>query len=163
QEAEACTTGAGEAIDFSFVSFSVGVDVDGDRLADFHLTKLGLFEVGRDPDVVERDDLHQFLAGGDVLSDFDGAIADDAGNRRCDFRVLQIQLSLIEVGFLAQGIGQGGGGLGSRDLQLLRAGLGVAPVSFSLRQFCLGLIHLCLGGVDLGAGGIYGGGAGFGG
>ena len=104
QQAETGAAGAGNAIDLALVAFSVGIDFDRDPLADFHIAKLGFLEVGGDPDIVERNDLHQFLAGGDVLADFDGAVADYACDRSNDFGVLQIQLRLIEVSFLLLGL-----------------------------------------------------------
>src|SRR4029077_9121675 len=103
------------------------------------------------------------LAGGDVLSDLDGAIADDAWNGSNDFGVQQIQLGLIEISFLALRVGEGRRSPGAYDAHLLRCGLGVAPVGFGLPLFFLGLSYLRLGGVGQGASRIDRGGRGWGG
>src|SRR5579864_2235333 len=84
QQAEARAAGSGNALDLSVVGSAVGIDVDGDALADFHLPKLRFFEVCRDPNIIEIDDLHEFLAGSDVLPDFHGSIADNAVPRGND-------------------------------------------------------------------------------
>ena len=76
QKTEAGAAGAGDAIDFAVISFAIGINFNGDGLADFHLAELGFFEVGGDPDIIERNDLHQFLTRGHVLSDLNGATAD---------------------------------------------------------------------------------------
>ncbi len=136
QQAEAGAAGAGDAVHLAVVGSAVGVDVDGDALADLHFAQLRFFEVGGDPNVVEIDDLHQFLAGSDVLPDFDGAIADDAVHRGNDLGVLQVQCGLIEIRFLALRLRQGRCGPGARDLHLLGRGVGVAPVGLAPERVC---------------------------
>src|SRR5258708_38745992 len=101
QQAEAWATGPGNAIHFSAVFPAVGIHFQCDGLPDLHMAELSLFEIGGDPDIVERDDLHQLLSRSDILADFDRTVADHTSNRGHDFGVAQIQLSLIEIGFFA--------------------------------------------------------------
>ncbi len=129
QQAETSSAGSGNAVYFAVIGSAVGVDFDGDPLANLHLPQLGFFEVRRDPNVVEIDDLHQFLAGSDVLPDFHGPIADDAVHWGDDFCVLQVQRSLIEIRFFALGFGQGGGSPGAGNLHLLGRGIGIAELA----------------------------------
>ena len=49
------------------------------RCPGFMLAQLRLLEVGGDPEVVERDDLHHLLTDLHVLTDFHRAVADDSG------------------------------------------------------------------------------------
>src|SRR6202050_2334125 len=166
QQAETGTAGAGDAINLAFVASSVGIHVHGYRLAYSHVTQLGLLVISGNPNIVERNDLHQFLARNDVLADFDGAIADYPCHWSHNFGVLQIQLSLLEVGFLLLSLCLGRRGPGARGLHLLGGGLGVSPVGFGLQQFVLGLRHLRLRRIGQGAGSIdgscIGGGASYG-
>ena len=99
QQAEQRAAGPGNAFHLAFIFFAVGVDRNGDALSRPHFAQLVLFEIGRDPDVVKVDDLHQLLPDGNVLPDFHGAIADDSIHRRDNLCVLQIQLRLIQFGF----------------------------------------------------------------
>ena len=50
-------------------------------------------------------DLHHLLAELHVLPDFDRAIADDAGHRSGNSRVLQIELSLVKLGLFLLRVG----------------------------------------------------------
>src|ERR1700685_861323 len=162
QQAEAGAAGAGDAIDFTLVIASGRIYFDVDFLTDFHLTQLRLFKVGGNPDVFERNNLHQFLAGSDILPDLDGAVADHAIDGSNDFCVLQVQLRLIEIGLFALDIGFGGSGTGADDFHLPGRGAGVTITGLSIHQFALRLNHLLLCGVGVGTCGFHGRSAGFG-
>ena len=104
-----------------------------------HFAQLVFFEVGRDPDVVEVDDLHQLLSGRNILSDFDGAIADDPAHWRDNFCVLQIELGLVEFSFFRIGLGLRGLRPRTDHCQLLRCRIGLPQTSLRLIQFGLRL------------------------
>ncbi len=82
---------------------------------------------------IQRNDFHHFLAGGHVLTDLHGAVADNPTDRRNHLRVLQIQFRLIELGILALGDGFGGGGAGTRRTDRLRSRVGVTQIGVGLR------------------------------
>src|SRR5579872_3528204 len=90
QKTKAGATGAGNAIDRAVIFASVSIDFDGHVLTGSHVAQLRFFEVRRHPDVVEINDLHQFLTGSDVLADFDGAVADNSVYGSNDLGVLQV-------------------------------------------------------------------------
>src|SRR5271165_1494958 len=145
EEAEAGAAGGGNAVDLPVIGPAVGVDFNRGLLSNFHFAKLRLFEVGRDPNVVQVDDLHEFLAGSNILPDLHRAIAHDAGDRGYDFGVLQVQLGLIKIRLLALGFGQGRRCPGLYHLNLVGRGL---------NQLALSLSDLLLRGVGGGAGGF---------
>ena len=70
------------------------------------MLELRLFEIGGDPDFIERDDGQQLLAGLDIHADDDGLVH-LAADRRDDFGVLQVQLGLLQSGALLLHVGHG--------------------------------------------------------
>ena len=121
------------------------------RWPTLHLPKLRFFEVRRDPNVVEINDLHQFLAGSDVLPDFHGTIADDAVHRGNNFCVLQVQCRLIEIRLLVLGFRQGRCSSGADDLHLLGGSIGVSRICTRLYEPALRLCDLLLSCIGTGA------------
>ena len=83
-----------------FVVFSGHIHVDGHWLVHAHIAQLSLLEIRGDPDVIEVDDPHQFLARLHVLSNFNGSTGHHTVYGRHDSRVLQVELRLIERGLL---------------------------------------------------------------
>ncbi|MHC2382040.1 hypothetical protein ACVMFA_005252 [Bradyrhizobium liaoningense] len=71
------------------------VDVQLDRLAGPHMCELGLLEVGKDIDRIERHHSHQLRAGLHVLADAQAAGADRAIHRRGDLGIGQVQRRLL--------------------------------------------------------------------
>ena len=75
---------------------AVGVDAEVTCWPGFMQAQLRLLEVGGDPDVVERNDRHQLLAGRDVRAHFDRLFADDPVDRRDDGAVAEIEFGLVD-------------------------------------------------------------------
>src|SRR5260370_21697285 len=73
---------------------AVRIDLYVDPLAWRHVLKLSLLEVGSHPDIIERDDIHQFLSDAYVLADFRGLFPDNSGHRRANHGIAQVQFSL---------------------------------------------------------------------
>ncbi len=90
QQAEARAGGGGDAVHVPlelaapYASTSIVARWPGS-----HVAQLRLLEIGRDPDVVERDDGHQRLAGLHDLADFDRLRLTTPLHRRLDRRVLR--------------------------------------------------------------------------
>src|ERR1700687_713372 len=107
------------------VGLAVRIHHDLTRQARLDVLKLRLLEVRRDPEVanIERDDLHHLLAGLHVLSNLDSAVADDSADWRNLLRVLEVQLSLVQFGLPAIGIGLRGKGAGAGGSPRLRGAL----------------------------------------
>src|ERR1043166_6383614 len=72
------------------------VDMDACALAGAHVAKLGLAKVRRDPQVAGLCDERDLLAGSDVLAYFGGAFGDDAGHRRDNPAIGQVEHRLID-------------------------------------------------------------------
>jgi hypothetical protein len=92
--------GAGCAADAGDVpvpgAAAVGIHFDFHRLRRPHVGQLRLFEVRGHPDVAQRNDRHQVLAGLDILSHIDGAAANDTIDWGFDGGVLEIELRLVQ-------------------------------------------------------------------
>ena len=86
QQAEARARCGGDAIDVPAVlaAAAVGIDFKLDLLADVHFLELGLFEIGGDPDVFERNERHDLLTGRDLHTGFGRFAADHAVYRGFD-------------------------------------------------------------------------------
>src|SRR5208282_578507 len=97
EQAEARTAGASDGIDMPLVGLAVRIHRDVSRQTWLHLLELRLLEVRRDPEVAfaERNNLHHLLAGLHVLTDLNGAVADDSADRRHDFRVRKVEFRLL--------------------------------------------------------------------
>src|SRR5271156_70163 len=104
---------------------SVGIDRNDDRLVLVHLFKLGLLEICRNPDVIERDEGHHVLADADILAKLDAFAGDDAGLRGDDPGIAEIQPGLIQLGLRLRHHGGGLIGPGLLDGNLLRSSLRV--------------------------------------
>src|SRR5712671_1633006 len=73
---------------------AVSVNFDLGRLSHLHSAELGFFEVGGGPDVIQVHDGKQRLARLHGLSRLDAAFAENAGYRRNNSCVLEIEFSL---------------------------------------------------------------------
>ncbi len=127
--------------------------------------ELRLLEVGGDPQVGERDDGHQVLAGGQVCAHLYVLLVDDSRHRRGDARVAEVQPRLLDarLGLLDGCRGGGGAGLLHTDLvgavlhRLRRLRLGLGETLARAGDGVLRREHLGLG---LGDGGLRGHGCG---
>ena len=73
---------AGGAADLGYLAVVVlagGVHCNLDRLPGGHVAQLRLLEVGRDPQIFQRNQREQVLPRGDVLVDLHALAGDDAG------------------------------------------------------------------------------------
>ena len=77
-----------------FATAAVHVDLAAHPLADPQVGELGLLEVGVDPDLGERPDGHQALAGLDVVAGVDVAPGDHAVDLGDDVAIAKVQLGL---------------------------------------------------------------------
>ena len=68
------------------------------RLADAHVAKLRLLEVGIDPDLVERHDGHQRHAGLHALADLHAALRDVSGYRRQQMAARKVEIGAAQRG-----------------------------------------------------------------
>ena len=89
--------GPGKALDFTLVVVPKGVHTNGDRLSRSHPFELRLLEVGRDPDIVQRNDYEQALSWLYAMTELNSLSSDHAADRRVDFRVTEIELSGVQV------------------------------------------------------------------
>src|SRR5438128_4182649 len=96
QQRELRTSSGGQAL-HPPVEQAPGIRVDGelDRLAGLHVRGLCLLQVRHHPDVLERHDAHQRLAGLDQLAHLDGLLAHHAARRREQARVGELQRGLV--------------------------------------------------------------------
>src|SRR5579859_3316903 len=92
QQAEARASGAAERIDVAAIVAPGSVRPKGHALSGLHLLQLRLFEIGRDPDVVDRNDGQQLLARLNALAGFHGLASNDPAYRRDDLCVAKIEL-----------------------------------------------------------------------
>src|SRR5271163_1033227 len=144
QQAGARAAGAGDAIHVAAVGTAIGVHFYFGGLVFAHVFQLRFFVVGGDPDFVEGHDGEKLLAGLDVHAYF-GIFADHAIYRRDDFRVLKIELRLLDRGlFLLHG-GVSGERASTRGSYLARAGLRVAIICIGVREAAARLSYLLLG------------------
>src|SRR6185437_6143041 len=74
QQAEPRARRGGDAFDVTFVSAAIRIAFNLDRLADLHRLQLTLFEIRRDPDVIQRNDGNQRLTYADCLAGFHVAL-----------------------------------------------------------------------------------------
>ena len=136
-------TGAhGEAGDaaLELTPAAVHVDLAAHPLADAQVGELGFLEVGVDPDLGERADGHQALAGLDVVAGVDVAAGDHAVDLGDDVAVAEVQLGLGEV---AVGLSELGFGL--LDCRRVGNQPGVDPVEVALGVLLEKLRHGLLG------------------
>ena len=118
-----------------FPGLAVRIDLYVDRLARPHVLKLSLFEVGSHPDIIQRDDIHQFLSDAYVLADFRGLLPDNSGHRRANHGIAQVQFSLIQLGLALFYLGVAGVGLGSSDGNLFWGSLALRRSAFACKSF----------------------------
>jgi hypothetical protein len=92
------------------------------------MLQLRLFEIGRDPDVVavERNNGHQLLAYGYVLSWLGRPLAHETATGCDDRGVLKVQLGLLQLRSGALRLSFGGPRFGHLGGNLLRPGFGVS-------------------------------------
>src|SRR5882762_10203588 len=103
----------------TFPVAAIGIDLYLDWLTRFHVLKLRFFEVGRHPDIVEGNDVHEFLADAHVLADFRSLPPNYSIHGRADHGIAEIEFSLIQLGV-------GSVGLGTHHGNLLRSSPGTA-------------------------------------
>src|SRR2546425_10052917 len=140
QQTELCACRRRYAVDVDFVYPSaICIDRYGSRLSRMHLGQLRLLEISSDPDIFQRNDRHQRLAGLNNLSQFYGLFADCSRNRRLNSGVFQIQAGLLERGFRELHAGFGRLSLRLRDRNLFRSGFSSLSLGLSLLQVGLGL------------------------
>ncbi len=82
-----CTSNVGD-MPCPFAPKCINMNVD--LLVRLHVAKLGLPEVGGDPHIVERDELHHVLAGLNILAGSHRAMPDNSLNRGDYFCVAKI-------------------------------------------------------------------------
>ena len=137
---------AGEAV--------VGIGVDGDDrrlLPDLHVGEVGLLEVRLDPAVAGLDDGEHRRRGRDVLADLQPVrLRDDAGARRLDVGVGEVELRLVALGerCLHHRVGLGV----DRGISAEGGERRLAPLP-GLAQRLLGGVEVVLGRVEIRLGG----------
>jgi hypothetical protein len=131
---------AGDAVHVALEGFAAGINMNFGLLSHTHVAKLRLFKVRGDPDLIERHDSEQLLAGLHVHADDDRFIH-LAADRGDNFRVLQVQLGLLQRGALLFHVGNRGAGsrLGRRNL--LRPGFRGTMIGYGAFQAATGLAH----------------------
>src|SRR5262249_10244276 len=107
QKTEERASGARYAVDMTCVRAAAGVDLDVNFLSGGHVAELGLFEIGGNPDFIERNDGKELLARLDVEAD-DNSLVHFAADRGDDPRVLQIEFGLLEGGAFLLYVGNSG-------------------------------------------------------
>src|ERR1043166_987287 len=90
EQAEKRTGGARQALHFALIVASESVDADRDGLAGSHPFELRLFEVCRNPDIVQGNDHKQALSRLDTMSKLNRFSSDHAAYWRVDFGVLRL-------------------------------------------------------------------------
>ena len=146
KQAEKRPAGSSDALHVSVVLLPVSVHRDGRPLSWPHVAQLAFLEVGGHPDVVQVNDLHQFLADLHILANFNCPVTHDSADRSNHVGVLQVQRGLFQFSFLLLGLGQGGLGAGANRGHLLRRGPCGAQIGFGLLALGLGLRHHLFGG-----------------
>src|SRR6185437_2067103 len=96
KKAEAIAARARQILHIALVVAAEGVDMDSDFLAAMHARELRLFEIRGHPYFVRLRHEHQGLPRFDSGSQLDATLADDAVGRRVDFRVAQVEQSLVQ-------------------------------------------------------------------
>ena len=124
---------------------AVEIGVHGHRLADAHALELDFLEVGVDPDAGQRHHGHQRAAGTDSLARLDGALGDDAIDRRDDRSAAVIDVGLVELrrrrrdGGVAGNVAAGDAGEAGRKLlaDLGQLGFGTGEAGGGMRDFLI--------------------------
>ena len=78
-----------------------GIDVGDDfrLLPDAHVGELGLLEIRRDVELAERDDRQQRLADLHAIADVSSLVGHDAGERRRQLGIVEIELGRFQSRF----------------------------------------------------------------
>ena len=89
-----------DRIDVALIGVA-GINVGDDLrlLADAHVGELGLLEIRHDVEIAERNDRHQRLAELDAIADVSALMRHDAGERRREFGIGEIELGRFQSGF----------------------------------------------------------------
>src|ERR1700730_6004646 len=95
QQAEYRTGATTEVGYMRFPRSPIGINLDVYRLPRPHVFKLRLFEVGGHPDVIEGNDIYEFLPDTDVLADFRRLLSHDPGHRRANDGIAEIRFRLV--------------------------------------------------------------------
>src|SRR5262249_9508977 len=80
-----------------YVSVSVHVDVQIDRLADTQVAQLGLLEIGVNPDLAERTDRHQTLPDLNIVARIDISSRHDAINLADNVAIAKVEFGLSKI------------------------------------------------------------------
>jgi|SRR5271166_1007460 len=138
KETEERARSAGHVLDGAAKVSTQTIDMDRDGFAWVHAAELCFFEVRCDPDVVDRNDREQCLAGLNAISNLDGLVSDDAANGSVNGGVAEVQFCHpnIGAGLFERTVGRGG--LSTGVGYLLWSSLGGGDFSLALRDGPLG-------------------------
>jgi len=98
KQTEKRASGTRKILHHTFVVASERVDPDGNWLPCSHSSELRFLEIGRDPDVVQRNDHKETLSWLHALAEFHRFSSNHAADRRVDFRVAEIELCGEQIG-----------------------------------------------------------------
>src|SRR5580704_10992199 len=160
KQTEEGARGTGDAVHVAFQGLAGRIHMDFRSLSDAHVPELGLFEIGGNPDVIERHHREELLAGLNVQPD-DHRFIYFTSDRRNNFGVLEIELGLLEECAFLLYIGNGRAHARLRGGHLSRPGFRVLVIRIRLHRTALSLLHELLRGGLIGTGCHYCGGTGF--
>ena len=139
------TGGAANLRHAAFVVPARRIDMNLHGLQGLHVLELGLLEVRRHPNILERNQGEQILPRRNVLIDLNALARDDAVGRRHDSGVAQVEFSLIELGLCLFHLRLGLFSAGTLRSHLLRTGLRVLLCRLRLLLLLAGHLH-CVSG-----------------
>lgn len=122
-----------------------------DRLLRSNVPKLRLFEVRRDPHIVDLRDGEKPLPGSHMRAHLGGAFHYDTGYRRLDFRIAELELRLLHLHLRGLGAGLFGRNSRAPERNLLRRTVTrLRQFRFRLRQLGAPLIDDVRSGSQIG-------------
>src|SRR5205807_6387787 len=98
KEAEERASGARKAVNFGLVVAPEGINADCDRLTRSHSSELRLFEVRRDPDIVQGNDYEQALPRLHVMTKLHSLSPDHAADRSVNLGIAEVEFSGAQIG-----------------------------------------------------------------
>src|SRR4029077_6840835 len=102
------------------------------------MCELCLLEIGCDPNIVERHNVHEFLSDTHVLAHFDASLAHNSRHRRENHGITEVHLCLSKLSLSLPHLGVGGLRVGASQRNLLRSSLRSLQIISCLQEF-----HLC--------------------